>query len=82
MQQKHIADVLNTGYFKKAIFKKIINNHDTNYVSFNTEYFAETIENYDTYLLHAATNLQQDVLKKFAGKFTAERKLFEIVGEF
>ena len=82
MKQKHIADVLNTGYFTKAIMRKIIHNDNENHVSYNTEYFTETIEKYDSYVQLAAPVLQKDVLDKFGGKFTAERKFYEEIIEF
>lgn len=81
MQQKHIADVLKTGFFSKAIMRKEIHKENENRVSYNTEYFTETIEKYDTYVQVAAPVLQKDVIEKFGGKFTAERKFYEVIIE-
>lgn len=81
MQTKHIADVLNAGYFTKATMRKSMSENDENKTSYNMEYFIETAEKYNAYTQHAAPALQKDVLDRFAGKFTAQRTFYEIIFE-
>lgn len=81
MQNKHIADVLNAGYFTKAIMRRAESNADENTTTYNIEYLTETAENYKAYLQNTAPVLQKDVSDRFAGKFTAQRVFYEIVFE-
>ena len=61
--------------------RKTVENSDTKSSTYNMEYYVETLAKYDTYVQQAAPALQKEVLDKFAGKFTAERKLLEIITE-
>ncbi len=78
MQTKHIADVLNTGCFQKAVFKKVLGTTDADFSSLCTDYFTDSLETHENYIKNYAPTLQNDVLEKFDGKFTAERKLYAI----
>ena len=81
MKTTHMNDVLNTGCFSKANLKKLLTDNVTKSVSYISEYFTESKENYDQYLALYATVLRQDVLNQFGSKFTAEteRAFYEIV---
>ena len=81
MQDKHIADVLNSGYFTKASMRKVLHNNDENTTTYNIEYLTESAAKYNEYTQKAAPALQKDVADKFAGKFTAQRAFYQIVFE-
>ena len=81
MQQKHLADVLKTGYFTKASMRKAAGNKEQDSSTYNMEYLTESIEKYNDYIQHAAPPLQNEVVERFSGKFTAERMLYEVVAE-
>ncbi|MCC6582337.1 MAG: DUF4286 family protein [Chitinophagales bacterium] len=81
MQDKHIADVLNSGYFTKASMRKALQNNDENITTYNIEYLTESAAKYNEYTQKAAPALQKDVTEKFAGKFTAQRAVYQIVFE-
>jgi len=77
MQEKHIQEVINTGYFTDAAIRRVLVPLETSYSTYNMEYVTDHIEKYDAYLKNAATNMQKDVMNRFAGKFTADRKVYE-----
>lgn len=79
MQKKHIADVLATGYFTGASMRKEISNNDTSFSTYNIEYAVETEENYNSYQQVEAPALQKDIADRFAGKFTAQRKFYNLL---
>lgn len=81
MQDKHIADVLNSGYFTKASMRKLLTNNDENTTTYNIEYLTESATKYDEYVQKAAPALQKDVTDRFGGKFTAQRAFYQIVFE-
>ncbi|MFN8295250.1 MAG: DUF4286 family protein [Chitinophagales bacterium] len=81
MQKKHIADVLNTGYFTGASMRKEINNNDELYSLYNIEYMLESEDNYHAYQQKNAAELQKDVTDRFNGKFSAVRKFYNVLSE-
>lgn len=81
MQKKHIADVLNSGYFTKASMRKVQHNNNENTTTYNIEYLTESSEKYEKYAQIAAPALQKDVADRFGGKFTAQRAFYEVVFE-
>jgi hypothetical protein len=81
MQQKHIADVLKTGYFTSASMRKAVNEDNAAFVTYNIEYTADSMEAYTQYQQLEATRLQKDVADRFSGKFTAQRRVYQKVTE-
>lgn len=81
MQKKHIADVLNTGYFTGASMRKEINNNDELYSVYNIEYILESEDKYHAYQQKNAPELQKDVADRFNGKFSAVRKFYNVLLE-
>jgi hypothetical protein len=79
MQKKHMRDVLDTGYFEKANMRKIVSEPDADMIIYNIEYHTDHMEKYNDYARLAAPALQKDVSDRFAGKFTAERVVYEEV---
>ena len=81
MQQKHIADVLKTGYFTTASMRKAVNKENAAFVTYNIEYTANSMEAYTQYQQLEAARLQKDVADRFSGKFTAQRRVYQKVTE-
>lgn len=79
MQKKHMRDVLDTGYFEKANMRKIVSEPDADMIIYNIEYHTDHMEKYKDYARLAAPALQKDVSDRFAGKFTAERVVYEVI---
>ena len=77
MQQKHIADVLKTGYFTSAYMRKAVNEDNAAFVTYNIEYTANSMEAYTQYQQLEAARLQKDVADRFSGKFTAQRTVYQ-----
>ena len=81
MQQKHISDVLKTGFFTKACMRKVVKHTDADKSVYKIEYYCKDKESYQTYATTAASALQKDVADRFAGRFNAERVLLEEIFE-
>lgn len=77
MQTVHIPDVIQSGYFEKAIMAK-----DTDGEGYRIEYHCVSMERYQAYAQEAAPALQEDHSKRYAGKFSASRKIYEVCGQF
>ena len=81
MKQKHIADVLKTGYFSTASMRKALNEENATFVTYNIEYTTNSMEAYTQYQQLEAARLQKDVADRFSGKFTAQRRVYQKVTE-
>lgn len=79
MQQKHIADVISTGYFTGATMRKSGISAAENTSTYNMEYTCNSKADYELYVQLAAPAMQKDVADRFVGKFTAERTFYEVV---
>src|SRR5882724_6185194 len=81
MKEKHIRDVVNTGYFTDFNFYKINiieNGKDLkeNIVTFEIVYTCNTIEDYYAYKEKASKDLQREHTDKFDGYFHADRVVY------
>jgi hypothetical protein len=80
MKETHIPHVMSTGLFLDHNFSKLLSRQDdetgTTYV---IQYLAESMDQYDKYIVEHATVMRAETEKKFGGKFVAFRSLMEQV---
>lgn len=76
--EKHLDDLVKTGYFTAYSFCKIVetSTHETS--SFRSEYYAPDLEHLEQYRLGPAKALKQEVVDLFKGKFTCQRTVYEV----
>ena len=77
--EKHLDDVVNTGYFTGYSFRKVIEMKATEEVTYVSEYFCPNMESLEAYNKTAAPALKKEVIELFDGKFRASRELLEEV---
>lgn len=78
MKEKHIPDVMKTGYFNSyKIFRSADKTGNEKKIDFLIQYWFGSMENYLNYLENDAKLLQKEHTEKFAGKFTASREIWE-----
>lgn len=77
--EKHLDDVVNTGYFQSYNFHKQIDPNEEGYTIFITDYYCQSLDQYQAYVTSAASNLKAEVIELFEGKFTATRTLQEVL---
>lgn len=80
MKYLHIPEILETGLVKDyKMFRILTRQPDETGVTYNIQYFFDTIEDYYQYQKDYSPSLQQGHAQKFAGKFVAFRTLLEEV---
>ncbi len=79
MKEEHIPNVLGTGMFASHKMYKVLQDEDEGTVSYSIQYFAETIEDVNSYLEHFAPPLIDAHRRRFANKHVAFRTLLEEV---
>ena len=82
MQNKHIKDVMTTGCFTDYELIRELNSSEPGKVSFRVDYHVLDIEKMDEYLNDFSAELRNDVVSRFEGKFSAERKIYEVIESF
>lgn len=79
MQTEHILDVLNTKKFKSHRMHKVLVENETDGVTYNIQYLAETMSDYFDYVNNCADALQKEHTEKYKDKFVAFRTLLKEV---
>ncbi|MCB0509160.1 MAG: DUF4286 family protein [Bacteroidetes bacterium] len=79
MKEVHIPEVLATGKFVKHKFHRILAENEVDGISYNVQYYAESISDYFEYRDNFAAALQQKTINNYEGKFVAFRTLLKEV---
>jgi hypothetical protein len=80
MREKHIKDVMKTGYFiNYEIQKLILPETFTDKSTYTINYKLLSLEQYYEYQKKEAPRLQIEHSKKFSGKFTASRTVYQLI---
>ncbi len=78
MKQKHIPDVMQTGYFMENKICKVLVDEEQG-TTYSIQYTCESRERLEEYQREHSPKLQREHAEKFANKFVAFRTLLEIV---
>ena len=82
MQEKHLNDVMSTGYFQSYRFHKILEPVvDPERVSYNTLYAVESREKLESYQKEAAAPLQQEHEERFGEQALAIRVVLDQISQ-
>jgi len=80
MKEKHIPDILHTGYFNNhKMFKVRIPTSMEGETTYIVHYECESIDDYLSYAEKEAPRLQADSASKFIGKITTARTVMELI---
>lgn len=79
MKEQHIPEVMDTGCFISSRMLKVLDSPNEG-VTYCMQYIADTMEDYDRYLLNFAPSLRATYPEKFTNKFVIYRTLMEFVG--
>ncbi len=82
MKTTHIPEVMETGYFKECRMSKVLEEDESQGVTYNMQYLCESYSNLMEYQEKAAPALQKDHKKRYEGKFVAFRTLLKLKEEF
>ncbi len=74
---KHLDDVVNTGYFTGYSFRKVVGVENTDEVTFVSEYYFNEMSDFENYNKNAASKLKTEVMELFEGKFRATRQILQ-----
>ena len=81
MKNKHIPEILSTGYFIKAQINQVITNDDINN-TFAIAYSCENLKDLHQYQIKFSEKLQKKHLKKYGDKAIAFRTIMHVIKQF
>ena len=81
MQEKHIADVLETGKFSAARMVKVLVEEDMGGTTYSIQYTTDSKETLQRYYDEDAPRLREEGLKLFGDKMLAFRTELELISE-
>ena len=79
MKEKHIPDVMNTGYFSDFRFARLLDIDEEEGPTYSNQYDAHSKEQYEEYILIHAPTLRKEVIDKWSNQIIAFRTLMELV---
>lgn len=78
MKEKHIPDVMKTGYFLENKICKVLVDEQQG-TTYSIQYTCESMKKLEEYQLDHSPRLQKEHADKYANKFVAFRTLLEVV---
>lgn len=78
-QQEHIPDIMASGQFSQWKMFRLLEQDETDGLTFVIQYFAPTLENYYRYIDEFAPVLRQKAFDKWGDRFIAFRTVMEVV---
>lgn len=79
MKNEHIADVLSTGLFSDCRLCRLLEQDETEGVTYSAQYVCADIDAYNKYIDEHAQAMRDKGFKRFGGKFVAFRSVMEVV---
>jgi Domain of unknown function (DUF4286) len=78
-REEHIPDVMASGQFTDYKFYRLLEQDESDGISYVVQYFAPDIHHYNKYINSFAPSLRQKTLDKWGNKFIAFRTLMQVV---
>ena len=81
MQEKHIPDVMATGYFNSYKLSKILYTDESDGITYAIQYLCNSIGDLEDYQKNCAAQLQKEHTDRYKDKYVAFRTLLEVENE-
>jgi hypothetical protein len=78
-KQEHIPDIMATGLFTEYKFFRLLDQDESEGVTYVIQYFSSSLENYDQYINTFAPALREKALAKWGNRFIAFRTVMQVV---
>jgi hypothetical protein len=79
MKTEHMADLMSTGLFVDCRLCRLLEQDETDGVTYSAQYFCSGIEEYNDYIANYAQQMREKGSHLFGGKFVAFRTIMEII---
>jgi hypothetical protein len=79
MKAEHMPELMNTDLFIDCRLSRLLEQDETDGITFSVQYFCEGIEQYDNYIDQYAEKMRERSNKMFGGKYVAFRTIMEVI---
>ncbi len=80
MQEEHLKDMMQTGLFSDYRLCRLLEQDESEGVTYVVQYHCATPEQYQEYLNLHASRMRRKGMDKFANQFAAFRTVMEVIG--
>ena len=78
MKKEHIPELMSTGLFTDARLCRLLEQDETDGVTYIAQYFCKDIEAYQAYISEHSTTMRDKSFARFGNRFIAFRTLMQI----
>jgi hypothetical protein len=78
-KEEHIPEVMASGQFTEHRFYHLLEQDETDGITYVVQYFAPSMKEYETYINEFAPSLREKAFSKWNDKFIAFRTIMELV---
>lgn len=79
MKDEHIPDLKSTGLFSECRLCRLLEQDETEGVTFSAQYTCADMAAYNAYIDNHAQTMRDKAFQRFGGKFVAFRSVMEVV---
>lgn len=79
LKEEHLGDMMSTGLFSDYRLCRLMDDEESDGVTFVIQFHCDSIENYQSYTEEHAPAMRKKSLDKFSGKFVAFRTVMELI---
>jgi len=80
MKDEHIPQLMDTGLFVNYRLCRLLEQDETEGVTFTAQYYCDSMEHYETYISEHATKMRDKGFNRFGNRFIAFRTVMEVIG--
>lgn len=77
MKEEHIPELLATGLFTDSRLSRLLEQDESEGITFSAQYYCENIDDYQTYITRYAPQMREKGLKRFGDQMIAFRSVME-----
>jgi hypothetical protein len=78
-QEEHMPEIMSTGLFTDHKFFKLLEQEESEGITYVVQYFSSSMENYNQYISQFAPALREKAFAKWGDQFIAFRTVMEAV---
>lgn len=78
MKQEHIPELMNTGLFVDYRLCRLLEQDETEGITYTAQYFCDSLEHYNTYISEHAPKMREKGFERFGNRFIAFRTVMKV----
>ncbi len=80
MKEEHIPDLMKTGLFVDYRLCRLLEQDETEGITYSAQYFCDSMEHYHTYIAEYAPKMRDKGFQRFGSSFLAFRSVMKVEG--